>query len=358
MNLSLSERIARHDSHDFYGILSRFPRQAEEGLAIGARADIASIDAGRIRAILVAGMGGSAIGGDILRAYLLDRCRIPLFVNRSYTLPAFAGEDTLVIASSYSGDTEETLSAYEEARRRGAQILVISSGGELTRRASEKGHALIAIPGGLAPRCALGYGFFPLFRALIRLGIAAPHDAELEETLRVLQARAARFADISGGENEAVAIASKIGESIPVIYSALGPLDAVNLRWRCQLEENAKMLSWGNVFPELNHNEIVGWERFPDLLGRLALVLLRDREDPPRLVRRIDVTRSILQPLAGGIVEASDDANSLLARIFGLICLGDWVSFYAAIQHGIDPFPIGKIDALKSALRSTAGLPR
>lgn len=347
---TISESIAQLDSRNIYQVLQDFPQHARTAIDIGRSADLDAIDASRIRTIVVTGLGGSAIGGDVLRSYLAEEIRVPIFVNRHYTLPAFVDRTTLVIASSYSGDTEETLSAFGVAREREAQIIVITSGGALGVTACSANLPCIKIPGGFAPRFALAFSFFPMLLALIKLGFIRERDADLDETLAVIDAVCSRSSASDADGNRAVIIARALTGFLPIIYSANDRLDAVALRWRGQFEENAKVLSYGNVFPELNHNEIVGWDRHPEILHRLALVVLRNVREHARIEPRMRFTTEIVREYAGDVIEIAAEGESLLAQTFGLICFGDWISFFLAMLNGVDPFPIAKIAALKAEL--------
>ncbi|MCB2203783.1 bifunctional phosphoglucose/phosphomannose isomerase [bacterium] len=345
-----SQRIRELDSHDMYSVLCDLPQQAKTGIDIGNSVNLSSIRTERIRNLIVCGMGGSAIGGDVLRVYAEHEARIPITVNRGYLLPAFVNEETLVVVVSYSGGTEESLSAYAEAVNRGAQIVVVTSGGKLLDEAEAAGIPSAVIPGGLAPRAALGYLFFPLLMIAARLDILDLQQSVLAETQQVLENATKQYADFLSDRNPAILVAGKLQGKLPVLYAAQVGLEAVLTRWRCQIEENAKMLSYTNVFPEMNHNEIVGWEQNPELLKRIGVVVLHDRDDLPQIRKRIAVTMELLRPYAAEVVEIYAKEEARLARVLGLICLGDWVSFYLAIQNGVDPYPIEKINRLKEEL--------
>ncbi len=343
-------RISMLDSHDIYNVIRDYPGQARTGMDVGNAVNLTAIDAPALRNMLVCGMGGSAIGGDILRVFAEQNARIPIAVNRGYIIPGYVDQNSLVVVVSYSGGTEESLAAYAEARRRGAQCVVITSGGVLRQQAEEEGVPAAIIPGGLAPRCALGYLFFPLLMIAARLDILDVQHSSLQAGLAVLERCTSDYADHASEGNQAIAIAERLRGKLPVLYGAQLGLDAVLMRWRCQIEENAKMLSYSNVFPEMNHNEIVGWEQNEDLLRRIAVVVLHDRNDLPQIRKRISVTLDILRPFAADIIEVYADEDDPLARVLGLICLGDWVSFYLAMTSGVDPYPIVNIDRLKAAL--------
>jgi glucose/mannose-6-phosphate isomerase len=294
-------------------------------------------------------MGGSAIGGDLLRTLAEPTAPVPVQVVRGYALPGWVDARTLVVASSYSGGTEETLSAFEEARARGAVRVVVASGGELLVRAEGEGLHRVAIPGGLQPRAALGYSLGVLLRLGRALGLLPLPDEAFEEAAGAAARRAQAYA--SGEGNAARDLAEKLHGRLPVVYSGTGLLEAVNLRWRTQLNENAKVLAFGNLFPELDHNEIVGMEATPEeILGRVAVVALRDRDDHPQVRRRFAVTREIVENRVALWHEVEAEGESRLGRMLSLVQLGDWVSYWLAMAQGVDPTPVESIQRLKATL--------
>lgn len=326
-----------------------FPLQVEEALRIGAGAPLPLTSSG-VRSIVLTGMGGSAIAGDLLRSYVAEELQIPFLVNRTYRLPGFVDRDSLVIVSSYSGNTEETMASYRDATHREAAVLCITTGGEVERLALKHGHACIKVPPGLQPRAALGYSFFPLFLALSRMGFIKPRTADISETVVALKKKSLIYADLNNPENHALQMAKRLHGKLPVIYSASDRLDAVNVRWRGQICENSKHLAFGHVLPEMNHNEIVGWKVDRQLMKKMAVVFLRDVGTLPRVRVREEITKGIIQKKASIVLEAWSEGTSLLARIFSLVYTGDWVSYYLAILNNEDPTPVRVIDYLKSEL--------
>jgi glucose/mannose-6-phosphate isomerase len=345
----MADRIRHHDPDGMIDLILNFPTQSAEAVAIGNAAAI-RLNTKDIRQIVITGLGGSAIGGDLLRAYLAESCPVPVIVNRHYYFPQYVGRQTLVIISSYSGNTEETVSAYKNAIQRKAKIFCITSGGEVERIAKKHKHPFIKIPGGFPPRAALGYSFFPTLIALSKMGFIKDQTKEIRETLALLARLSERYSDYAAADNTAVNIAGTLHGKLPLVYSAADKFDTVNTRWRGQISENAKTLAFGHVFPELNHNEIVGWEVLPDMMKKIHVVILRDRDDYKRIQLRMDVTKGIIGDLAGGITEVYSEGKSLLARMFSLLYLADWVSFYLAMLNGVDPSPVKKIDFLKDEL--------
>ncbi len=331
-----------------YGLIRSFADQSAKAVDIGKKTKL-TISLSRIRNIVVTGLGGSAIGGDILRSYSANQAGVPIIVNRSYTLPQFVNRNTLVVVSSYSGGTEETISAYAHARKKGAQILVISSGGSIGETAAKLHHNWIKIPGGLPPRAALGYSFFTMLTAFQKVGILRSGHTELKETNNVLRRLSAEYSNYETNPGP-LQLAERMVNVLPIVYSSSERLDAVNLRWRGQISENAKTVAYGNLFPEMNHNEIVGYSTLKDLLSRFFVVCLVDQEDHPRVKARFELVKEIIRPYCSEVVEISSQGKSLLARMFSLIHFGDWLSFYLAIKKGVDPTPVANIEMLKKRL--------
>jgi glucose/mannose-6-phosphate isomerase len=347
--MTLSETLERLDPQNMHGAIHAFPEHLAEGWDRGAGAEHFGLSAGDFDGLVVCGMGGSAIGGDLLRTLAEPEAPIPVQVVRGYDLPGWVGPGTLVVASSYSGGTEETLSAFGQARERGATVVVVASGGTLMEHAQADDLRRIEIPGGLQPRAALGYSLGVLLRMGRALGLLSLTDEHFEKTLAEARERAERYAH--GGANPARELAEALDGRLPVIYSGVGLLEAVNMRWRTQLHENAKVPAVGNLFAELDHNEIMGFEAAPpEIAGRMAVVVLRDADDHPQIQRRIEVTREIIEPRAALWMEAESEGESRLARMCSLVQLGDWASFWLAMRRQVDPTPVESIQRLKRTL--------
>jgi glucose/mannose-6-phosphate isomerase len=341
------DEIRSVDPAGMYDLLRNFPGQIREAVKIGNAAQIPFSSRG-MRNIVLCGLGGSAIGGDLLRTYLAGDLAVPFIVNRMYTLPAFVGPATLVIVSSYSGNTEETNAAHLEALRRKARILCITSGGRTAKLAGRG--PIIRVPGGLPPRAALGYSFFPLLISMTKAGFVTDRSRAIRETVSLLEERAAVYANPDPIHNPALQLAEKLRGRIGVIYSGAERFDSVNTRWRGQIAENGKALAFGHVIPEMNHNELVGWKALREPMREMQVFILRDRDDHARVRIRMDVTKQVLSEHTGRITEVWSEGSSLLARMFSLVFLGDWMSFYLAMLHGIDPTPVAVIDRLKREL--------
>ncbi len=339
------------DRSNFIRFLKQFPKQPGECVELVNPVN-PPFDVSRIQHLVFAGMGGSAISGDILRTYLEDELPVPVAVCRDYTLPAFVNNHTLLFAISYSGNTEETLSAVEQAIDRGAMVVTISSGGRLEALAREHQMVHIRIPGGMPPRQALGYLFFAPLLILEKLELITSRQQDIQETEYILQELLDQLnSETTMGDNLAHHIAQSVYGAIPVIYAGAAFLRAVPVRWRNQFNENSKVMAFSNVFPELNHNEIMGWEGPETVNKHFRVIFLRDyQEEHPRIQHRISITQSLLREHAIPFGEVFPVGQSRLARLFSLIYLGDWASYYLAMLNEQDPTTIHSIDLLKQRL--------
>lgn len=343
----LDDQIKNIDKENMRELLVNFSEQWEKAIDITNDLSL-TVDTSKINKVCLIGMGGSAIGADLIRTYSYSKCELPIQVVRHYNIPAWIDEHTLVITCSYSGNTEETLSALSQAQQKDAQIIAVTSGGELMVEASKNDYDYIKIPGGLPPRAALGYSFIPLYRIFQELGFIDPPEEELADTVRLLDEQGTLLADPD--ESEAYLLAKKLSETLPVIYSDSTMMEPVNLRWRGQFEENSKTLAYGNALPELNHNEIVGWDKITHLTGRLSVVILSDSDDHAKVKRRMDITEELINDHAADVHTLKSRGEHDLTRMFSLIQVGDWVSYYLALLNEADPTPVAKIDLLKSKL--------
>ena len=339
-----------YDRSNFLSFILNFPEQLKEAPHILQNTQF-RVQVDKIRTIVYSGMGGSAIAGDLLFGYISDELPFPFYVNREYSIPAYVDEHTLFIASSYSGNTEETLTATQKAFEKGAQVIGVSSGGQLGEVLQEKASGWIRIPEGLPPRQALGYLFFPLWLQFQKWGFIPDKTGESEETYAILLELRKRFnPQASHGRNLPNHIAQTLYHTIPVIYTAVPFLYPVVTRWRNQMNENAKIMAFSNVFPELNHNEIMGWEGPPEVNRLFRVILLRDKGESPRNKQRVEITKSIFKSRRVQVLEIFAEGQSRLARLFSLIYIGDWVSYYLAMIHEKDPIEIGSINLLKKKL--------
>lgn len=331
------------------GFLYELPDQFKESLQM--KFDFAAGYKRTYHNILVTGLGGSAIGGDVLRCYAQDKAGLPVVVNRDYDIPAFVDQNTLVFAISYSGNTEETLSAYHQARGKGASIICVTSGGKLAKLAEEDGYGIIKVPGELVPRAATGYLFAPVALLLEEIGIFNGVKDEIKETIQVLQElRESIGPNVMIPQNQAKIIAEEMRDCIPVVWGAAGLSEVAALRWKAQINENAKSPAYYNVFPELNHNEIVGFELPQELLSRMVVIVLKDKYDNERIKKRMEISMNIIKDHVKNVIEVNSLGESSLARFYSLTYTGDYASVYLALEYGINPTPVKIIDYLKAEL--------
>ncbi|MDQ2817731.1 MAG: bifunctional phosphoglucose/phosphomannose isomerase [Candidatus Eremiobacteraeota bacterium] len=343
------------DPQNMLAAIGGLPEQCEDAKAIAQRAELGGLIGRRFSSVVLAGLGGSAIGGDFLRATFEGQLSCPFAVVRDYDLPGYVGANTLVLASSNSGNTEETLSAYAQARKAGAPILALTTGGQLADRCAADGVPVVRFPGGLQPRAAVGYSFIPLIVVAARLGlIPQTLDADVDEAVDMLKAvRDDCKAGDAQQPNHARRLASSWLGKIPLIYGSHAERGVVAYRWKTQINENAKAFAMANVFPELNHNETVGWsgehgQGQPENV--LSVVILRDDREPPHIVKRVELTKQIIRKHAASIDEVWSRGRSSLARMLSLVYVGDFASCYLAYAYGEDPTPVKVIDWLKSEL--------
>ncbi|MBV8282688.1 MAG: bifunctional phosphoglucose/phosphomannose isomerase [Candidatus Eremiobacteraeota bacterium] len=348
------------DPQDMMGAILSLPEQCQRAREIAERADLKPLEGRSFSCAVVAGMGGSAIGGDLLRSIYQPVLAVPVEVSRDYHLPDYvSGEQSLVIAASYSGNTEETLAAYDAARKAQASVLAVTTGGELTARAARDGVATIQIPGGLQPRAALGYSFVPLIVASARLGlIPTPLLRELDDMVAELVAVRNRCSpDVPHSSNPAKQLAANWHGAIPVIYGSQGERGVIAYRWKTQINENAKAFAVANVLPELDHNESVGWsggEAQARLERFFSVVFLRDDREPEHIRLRAELTKQIVEKHAATVTEVWAEGVGGLARAMSLVYIGDFASCYLAYAYREDPTPVKVIDWLKSQLAKAA----
>jgi glucose/mannose-6-phosphate isomerase len=307
-----------------------------------------------ISKVVILGMGGSAIGGDIARRLALAESKLPVWVHRDYGLPPFVDESTLVIASSYSGNTEETLSAFTESLRTRAKKLVITSGGKLKRLAENEGIPTFVVDYRAPPRAAFPHNFVPLVGIFQKLGLLGDKSADLQEALGILGKLSADFIETRPlASNPAKQLAAELRGHIVVIYGA-EMLSELAQRWKAQLNENGKTWAFFENFPELNHNAVIGYEFPPEAKERIFVLLLRSSLLRPRSLLRYEATAKLLSQagIAHEFVEARGE--SALAQVLSLVLLGDYSSFYLAMLNEVDPTSIDAINFVKQYLARSA----
>jgi len=321
-----------------------FTRQLADALKIGQSLDL-DRPGSDIRNIVIAGMGGSGIGANLVESLTFGRIPIPITVCKSYNIPQFVSPHTLFIACSYSGNAEETVAALNKALLKRAQVIAISSGGKLLDICKEYNLHYIQLPSGSeSPRAMLAFNMIALLYVLYHTNlIGAAFIKETENAIEFLDRGE------KGIQSEAELIAKKLKGKLPVIYCD-NRLYAMALRFQQQLNENAKQLAHVNTFPEMNHNELEGW-RFPEaLLPMLQPIYLYSDHDHERVEKRMEICRDILEKKSNSIIDIVAEGASLLEQYFYLIHLTDWVSFYLAKENGVDPDPVESINFLRTEL--------
>lgn len=294
-----------------------------------------------IKSILVCGLGGSGIGGKIVGLLLNEELKIPFLLSNDYSVPACVDESTLVIASSYSGNTEETLWAVRECVRRGAEIAVITSGGELLEMAKSQGWNHVVVPGGQQPRAMLVYSIVQQLFLLTKYGLISDRELQNLERVAPLLEKESNYI-----QQDARRVATFLFDKRPIIYSGSN-FEGIAVRFRQQLNENAKVLCWHHIFPEMTHNELVGWAGGND---SMAVIFLRTGFDHPRTNYRWDISRDVIAQYTSHITEIVARGESRLEQNFYLIHLTDWVSYYLAELKKVDPVEVNIIGHLKSEM--------
>lgn len=327
--------------------VSALSDHARGGYAAGL--DVAGApSADGVTALAFCGMGGSAVAGDVLRAVYRERLGIPVEVVRTPVLPAYCGPHTLVVASSYSGNTAETLACFREARDRGCRVIVVTSGGSLAAEAADVG-GVAAVQGGSQPRAALGWLAFATIGALVSVGLLPDAADDVDEAVAELAALASKLGpSVPAHENLAKELAHRLGDRIPVIWGAEGIGAVAAARWKTQFNENAKIPAFTSSMSELDHNEVVGWVH-PHGEGFSVIALRHDGEDR-EVAARFPLSLEIAHDAGASVEEFRAAGRSSLAQFFSLIALGDFASVYHALLHGVDPTPVAAIDRLKAAL--------
>ena len=321
-------------------LVEAFPNHLREALAIGRAAQLKPTTR-KIENIVISGLGGSGIGGKIVSQIVADKAALPILCTNDYVLPAFVGPNTLVIISSYSGDTEETVAAMQEAVAKGAEIACVTSGGKIGAYAKEHGLNHIIIPGGNPPRSMFGYSSVQLFFVLRNYGIVdSSFEKEVEASIALIEG------DIQNIRTQSKNIAEKIVSRIPILYSEAS-YEGLAIRWRQQINENSKMLCWHHVFPEMNHNELVGWTGGDN---RVAVIIIRNNDDHKRSQIRMELCKKLMGEKCDTIIEAWSKGNSRIERTMYLNHLGDWLSIDLAEMRNEDAVAIPAIIFLKNEL--------
>lgn len=335
------------DTINLMKVVEDFPSQCEEALSICRNFTMEPFNASNIA---VFGMGGSGIGGELAQVLLNEYINVPLMFYHNYDVPKFINNNSLVIMISYSGNTEEVLKAYDKVKSQNGRISVISSGGELMKRAGEDGFPGIKLPPGYQPRTAVGLLFFPIIHIIASSGLIDNREdlaASVIETLKNVGDQYCSHIPLSS--NRAKSIAKKIHGTIPLIYSSACYLDPIAKRWKNQFNENAKIFSYYDFFPELCHNTICAWDKSMEK-ANYSVIFLRSKKEDKNIMTRVDFLKEKILERGIIIEEITADCSNMMDEIMTLLYLGDFVSMYLALIRGVDPANIELIHQLKAKL--------
>ncbi len=323
-----------------------FPRQCREALAIVEAIKFPLLDR-RPGSVVVTGMGGSAAGGDFVKALFDQQGAVPMIVNRDYGLPPYLGVGDIVFCCSYSGNTEETLSAYASAKKAGAKVISVTSGGKLKEISEADGFTVITVPGGQPPRTALGYLLIPVIYACQKFRLI--HEQDFVGAIDLLESTRCDLTVEAKG-NPAKQLAEKMRGAVPILYGLGSWQGLVANRWRCQINENAKQLAFSNAYPELDHNEVLGWVEANKLgVDKFVGIVLEDGTETAKMKARASISESLIGSNCPFIhIQAQGD--TLLKRMLTLAYFGDFVSIYLARLNGVDPENIDWLIQLKEEL--------
>lgn len=343
--LSIQDFISKYDTQNQFDVLKNSFQQIE--FAISNSYPELNFKVDEIKNIIITGLGGSAIAGDLIKNFLKDELKIPLLVNRNYTLPNFVDEKTLVICSSYSGNTEETISACNDAIKKNCKIICISTGGELEKIATQNQLPFVRLQKGFQPRFALGMSFTSLLILLSKLNLIPNQDKTLNQIISLWKKQADEY---SSENNYALEKALYLIGFIPIIYSVSDFNNSVGMRFKAQLNENSKLHAFHNELPEMNHNEIIGWEAHKQKNLHTKVIYLLDNDIHPQIQKRFEIISEMIKSSDVEIITLKSSEENFKMRLMDLIYLTDWISYYLAVLRKFDPSEIDFILTLKNKL--------
>lgn len=344
--MTIKEYVQKYDPQNQFDVLINSYKQIET--AWNNKFKIDGINSSEITSIIISGLGGSAISGDLIKNYLKDELSIPLFVNRNYTLPKFAGKKTFLIASSYSGNTEETISSLKQAIKIGCKIICITTGGEIESIAKKKNIPYVKVQKGFQPRYSLGLSFFSLLKVFQELKLIQNQSSVVNKIKSIWKKNGIEF---SKEGNSAYTVAESLVGFIPVIYSVADSTFSVGYRLKCQFNENSKLHAFHNEVPEMNHNEIIGWESYQEKTFHSKIIIVMDESYHPQIKKRFKILNDIFLQAGAGIITLKSNEQNFKERLLDLIFLGDWISYYVGVLRGFDPSEIDNIQTLKEKLK-------
>lgn len=353
IDLNDVEKIRKIDSMDSLLATENYDKQFAEALDYSKKFEIKKAEIDFDELVILGTGGGSSVAGGLLRSYLFDELKMPVIVNQGYNIPAFIDENSLVFVVTHSGNTEETLNAYEQAKKQNAFIVCITAGGILEERCKEDEIPFVKVPEDIGhPRRDIGYIFVPMLMLLSKLGIIEDKTSEIKEVINLLKELAERYKpEVSTEENLAKKIAKDLHGFIPLVYGSLDFYDSVAWRIKNQFGENSKLMAFYNVIPNLHHDEAVGWEMPEELLKKFYLIMLRDDKlDSDKIKKRKDITVELLKERMGKVTEVYAEGDCRLSRMFSLVYLGDFITLYTPIYRGVDPTPVNIINLFKQKM--------
>jgi len=343
--MTIAELVKKYDPENQFEVLKNTYLQIE--YAKNNSYELSNIDTSKIKNLVVSGLGGSAISGDLMLNFLQNEISLPFQVNRNYSLPNYADSSTLLLVSSYSGNTEETISVLNEAINRKCQIICLTTGGTIKDIADREKLPVVQLKRGFQPRYSLGLSFFSLLKVLQTLKLVTTKKDIIDKVISLWKKKGEEF---SREDNLSFQLAEKLIGFVPVIYSTSDLTSAVGNRFKCQLNENSKVHAFNNSFPELNHNEIIGWETYDERTAKLKAVFIEEEITHPQINKRFKITGELLQKAGVEIISLASSEATFQERLLDLIYLTDWISYYLAILRGKDPSEIDYIHLLKKRL--------
>ncbi|QQS38169.1 MAG: bifunctional phosphoglucose/phosphomannose isomerase [Ignavibacteriales bacterium] len=343
--MTIKEYVKKYDPQNQFEVLINTYKQVE--FAWSNKYPLASLKDKKVRNIVISGLGGSAISADLLVNFLNNELKVPVVVNRNYSLPSFANKNTLLIVSSYSGNTEETVSVLKEGLKKKCKIVCVSTGGKVEEIAKANKLPLVKLQPGFQPRYSLGLSFFSLLKILQNLSLIDKQNSIVKNVVSLWKKRGLEF---SKEGNTAFEFACQMLGFIPVIYTCSGITEAAGYRLKCQFNENSKLHAFHNVLPEMNHNEIIGWESYLPKNLNSKVIFVVDESYHPQVLKRFSICSELISSMGAEILELKSDQKDLKVRILDLIFLGDWITYYTALLRGYDPSEIDNINTLKKRL--------
>lgn len=353
IDLNDVEKVRQIDTMDSLITTENYDVQFRESLELGKNFEIENPGRKFHEIVILGTGGGSSVAGGLLRSYLFDEIKMPVIVNQGYNVPAFVDCDSLIFVVSHSGNTEETLAAYEQAQKRGAFMVAITSGGQLEKMCRKDGVPTLIVPYDIGhPRRDIGYIFIPMLVILSKLGLIQDKEEEIRGLIQLLSTLKKRYgAETPVDKNPAKQIAMDLYGYIPLVYGSLDYYDSVAWRIKNQFGENSKLMAFYNVIPCLHHDEAVGWDMPQELISKFYLLMLRDDLlDSPKIKKRKDITLDILKARMGKVKEIFAEGENTLCRMFSLVYLGDFITLYAPIYRGVDPTPVDVINLFKKKM--------